>query len=159
VDYFKDEYIYNGLYKTPEKMRTKGRGKIGKQLNRYTIVSYFKPYLELWLKEREELGIDSEWLFVGKDKKSQLTTSLVDSWLDSIDRMIDKPVFCHLFRHNYTTMLIKAGIPANIIKEIVGWESLEMVSRYTHLELTDEIGKYFDGDGVVQQEKQTINNL
>jgi integrase len=55
VSYFTDEnIIYGSLYKTPEKIKTKGRGQ-GKFIYRYCIVAKFKPYHDLWLKQREEL--------------------------------------------------------------------------------------------------------
>lgn len=44
----------------------------------------------------------------------------------------------------YTTALCKANIPADIIKDIVGWESTNMVSLYNDTEVDEELGKYFD---------------
>jgi len=44
-------------------MRTKGAGSAGKILRKYVEVSGFKPYLELWLKDREKLGINCPYLF------------------------------------------------------------------------------------------------
>ena len=67
VSYFDDSNIvYGSLYKTPEKIKTKGRGSRGKQLTCYTLAKPFKPYLDLWLNYRKEHGIDSEWLLPKK---------------------------------------------------------------------------------------------
>ena len=44
----------------------------------------------------------------------------------------------------YTTALCKANIPADIIKDIVGWESTNMVLLYNDTEVDEELGKYFD---------------
>ena len=64
VSYFSEEnVIFGSLYKTPEKVKTKGRGSRGKMLDLYVLKKEFDPYLELWLAERKRLGIDSEWLF------------------------------------------------------------------------------------------------
>lgn len=32
-------------------------------LDVYILAKPFQPYLDLWLKQREELGITSDWLF------------------------------------------------------------------------------------------------
>lgn len=129
VDYFDESFISDGLYKTPEKIKTKGRGKAGKPLNKYTIVVYFKPFLEAWLEERKKLGIESEWLFVsynGENKsweKAEISTA--NSWASRITKILGESFYAHSLRHYYTTSLHKAGIPAEAIKEINGWESVE----------------------------------
>lgn len=156
VDYFKDEYIKNGLYVTPEKIRTKGRGRLGKQLNKNTIVSYFKPYLELWLKERENLGIDSEYLFVVQSgdnwKKAEVQNA--DYWTEVISKYIGENFYSHSLRHFYTTFLKKANIPDEVIKELVGWASTSMIQTYNDTDIMDDIGKFFSSDGIVKQEKK-----
>lgn len=152
VSYFKDEYIVNGLYKTPEKIKTKGRGKIGKQLPRFTISNYFKPYFELWLTKRKELGVpeDIDELFVvcknGNWQPMKITT--LDSWSDYFGRILNVSFYFHSLRHYYTTMLYRSGIPSEVIKQIVGWESVEMVSTYTDVKVEDELDKYFTDSGI-----------
>ena len=51
VSYFTDDNLIcdGALYKSPEKMTTKGRGQRGKLLYVYTLAKPFKPYLDLWL--------------------------------------------------------------------------------------------------------------
>lgn len=67
VAYFDANNVVHGsLYKTPEKVRTKGSkgtGNTGKLLHLYVLKKEFDPYLTMWLKERKEKGIESEWLF------------------------------------------------------------------------------------------------
>lgn len=59
----------------------------------------------------------------------------------------------------YTTALCKANIPADIIKDIVGWESTNMVSLYNDTEVDEELGKYFDKDGIKQAENKSLSDL
>lgn len=67
VSYFDDEnIIYGSLYKTPEQIKTKGRGSRGKRLTCYTLSKPFKPYFDMWMNYRKENGIESEWLFPKK---------------------------------------------------------------------------------------------
>jgi len=52
VSYFVDENIkYGALYKTPEKIKTKGRSSKGKLIFRWVLVSQFKLYFDLWMKK------------------------------------------------------------------------------------------------------------
>lgn len=142
--YFDDSCkIANGsLYATPEKIRTKGRG--GKMLQKFTLVETFEKYLNLWLKEREEKGINHEYLFVKEDKPEERATAVTfDSWAETINRFSEKHFYWHSLRHYFTTHLSGSGIPAEVIKEIVGWESVEMVSIYDDTPLSDELSKYF----------------
>ena len=55
VDYFNEEnIIFDALFKTKEKIKTKGRGK-GKFIHKYVLLD-FKKYFDLWMAERERLG-------------------------------------------------------------------------------------------------------
>jgi len=162
VDYFTDEnIIYGSLYKTPEKIQTKGRG-LGKFICRYVLVNKFKTYLDLWLKQREELGINSEYLFAYKDsdnnwKQRKVTT--LDSWAEWIGDILEVPFYFHCLRHFFTTALSRLNIPDGVIQEIVGWESAEMVKIYKDINVDEQIGKYFDENGVKQVETGRLSDL
>lgn len=150
VDYFRDEnIIYNTLYKTPEKIKTKGRGK-GKYLNVYVIVDTFKKYFDLWMEERKRLGIESEWLLVNKDEKGNyvpISVSTLDSWATSFSALTTKPFYFHALRHFFTSELQRSGIPDGVIQEIIGWQSADMVKVYSDLDADEQIGKYFGDNG------------
>ena len=65
----------------------------------------------------------------------------------------------HAARHRYSTALHNAGIPDNVIKEIIGWTSLEMVAVYVDSSADDEIGKYFGEDGIKKVEVKSLEQL
>jgi len=165
VSYFTDEnVIFGSLYKTPEKVVTKGRGSKGKLLYLYVLKNQFDPYLKLWLEERERLGINSEWLFPSKngnewDNDKQLNISTMDSWTDGFSKYLGKDFYWHSLRHLYTTSLSENNIPSNVIQEIVGWDSADMVNLYTDTSADDLIGKYFNEDGIVQVEQSSLSDL
>lgn len=163
VSYFTDENIvYGSLYKTPEKIKTKGRGRNGKQLNKYVLVNKFKPYFDLWMEERERLGIDCEEMFVVKDKKEgwrPMKSSNLSYWAKLFSEYLSVDFYFHCLRHNFTTGLSQSGIPASVIQEIIGWSSLEMVNLYDDTEVDDKLGKYFDENGIKKQEKKTLGDL
>lgn len=151
VSYFKPEYIvYGALYKTPEKMTTKGRGSMGKKLFRYSLSSDFNPYLEMWIEERNLLGIDSDWLFVTKngDEWIQTKPSTVDKWAEKLTQETGVAIYWHAFRHFFTSELKRHNIPDSVISDLIGWNSLEMVKIYNDVSIDDELGKYFDSDGI-----------
>lgn len=160
VDYFKDEYImYGSLYKTPEKIVTKGRG--GKMLTKYTLKDKFKPYFDLWMKHREELGIESEYLFAYRVKNQDRVykPSALDVWAEEFTNILGKDFYWHSCRHNWCTSLVKANIPSSVIKEIGGWESTAMVDIYTDIEIDDRLGDFFGEEGIKKVEKKSLGDL
>lgn len=164
VSYFNEEnVIFGSLYKTPEKVVTKGRGK-GKLLYLYVLKNQFDPYLKLWLEERERLGITSKWLFplkVGSewDNDKQMNITTMDSWTDNFTKFLGKDFYWHSLRHLYTTNLSENNIPSNVIQEIVGWDSADMVNLYTDTTADEMIGKYFNENGIVQVEQSSLSDL
>ena len=151
-DYFKDENIVFGcMYKTPEEIKTKGRGSRGKMLYKYIFVKQFKPYFDLWMKYREENNIESEWLFVINRESGyeQAEVHNADNWADVINRYMGSDVFYfHCCRHYWCTELKKQNLPDDVIKELQGWQSVEMCSIYSDLSIEDTLGNYFDENGV-----------
>lgn len=161
MDDFDDDCVVAGaLYRTRNKLKSKGRGKNGKLIYFYVLKHPFDKYLNIWREYRKEHGIESIWLLPDPDSPDeQLKTTTIDSWCKVLSRRFDKSIYPHSFRHLFTTHLVASGIPANIIKDIVSWESLEMVSRYTDLDVSDELDKYFDENGIKQQTQTSLGDL
>ena len=163
VSYFKDEYIvYGSLYKTPEKLKTKGRGSKGKQLFKYSIVSKIKPYFDLWMEERKRLGVpEMDELFVAKKKNGwqPLKISTLQCWAEKFSEMLNLDFYFHCMRHNFTTGLSSSGVPAMVIKEIVGWANVAMVEIYDDQDIDDKLGKYFDENGIKKVDKVSLEDI
>ena len=165
VSYFdKENLICEGaLYKTPEKIKTKGRGQRGKLLYCYTLAKPFQPYLNMWLEERVRLNITSDWLFPmykdGKWLDEPMNTTTMDSYSRTFTRLAGKPWFPHLCRHRATTRYVEAGIPANVIKDIFGWSDVSLVDVYSDLEAEDTFDKYFGAEGIKKVEQKGLEDL
>ena len=161
VSYFTNENIIHGsLYRTPEKIRTKGKGKNGKMLTCYVLSKPFKPYFDLWMDERERLGITSEWLFPdGDDPTQPLPISTLNSWAETFSNILGVPMYWHAMRHFFTTYLAKANLPDSAIKTIIGWESLEMVEIYKDIDDEEEIGKFFKNGEIVGVKHSNLSDL
>lgn len=161
VSYFDESNIvYGSLYRTPEKVKSKGRGKQGKLLHFYVLVKQFKPYFELWMQERERLGIESEWLFPDpSDPTQHLNALTLNSWARTFSAILGVDFYWHSMRHHYTTYLSEQGIPDNVIQEILGWSDISLVSVYRDTDVVAEIGKYFCDGEIVSKETIDIRNL
>lgn len=145
------------LYKSAP-IKTKGRGG-GKYLNCYTLAKKFKPYLDAWMEQRKQLGIESEWLFpAAGDPTQQISDGTLDSWANTFSRMTGKDFYFHSLRHAFTTYLVRAGLPDSVITEIVGWESADMCKVYTDIDADDRISMFFK-DGDICAEKKGLDDL
>lgn len=161
VSYFDDEnIIYGSLYKTPEKIRTKGRGVNGKMLTCYVLAKPFKPYFDLWMEQRKELGIESEWLFPDKEDPTQhIPVSTANSWAEIYSKISGLNIYIHSLRHYFTSNLSRAGLPDSVIQEILGWSNISMVQVYKDIDSEEEIGKYFADGEIVGQKQAGLSDL
>lgn len=158
-DFSEDKLVCGGaLYKSAP-IKTKGRGG-GKMIPCYTLAKKFTPYLNYWLKYREEHGIDSEWLFPDKNNvENHIPVSTANSWANTYTRLANKPAYLHSLRHYFTTSLVRSGIPDNVITQIVGWESADMCKVYTDIDADEQIGLYFSDGDIVQSSPKSISSL
>lgn len=165
VSYFDEQNLICGgsLYKSPEKIMTKGRGSRGKMLDVYTLAKTFQPYLDLWLEERKKLKIKSDWLFPkfkdGKWIDEQIDVILLDSWGNTFSKMLNKPFYWHSLRHYFTTKLSEANLPESVIQEIIGWESSDMVRLYNDQTAESQFDKYFGAEGIKSVKQSSLVEL
>lgn len=166
ASYFtKENTICGGaLYKTPEKIKTKGRGKNGKMLDVYVLAKPFQKYLDLWMDERKKLGIESEWLFPKREKDGTfidepITAESLNSVTGSFSKQLGKPFYWHSLRHFFTTKLVSANIPDSVIQDVIGWESSDMIRIYDDSPKDQKFEKYFGGDGIKTVENGSLEEL
>jgi site-specific recombinase XerD len=154
---------FGSLYKSPEKVKTKGKGR-GKFIDVYVLKPKFKKYFDLWMEERERLGVPDEIdeIFVNKRKGEwqPAKISLLDSYASKFTEFLHKDFYFHCLRHQFTSSLEASKIPAMVIKDIIGWEDVSMVAVYSDNDLSSKLGDYFSEDGV-RDDIQTgsLNNL
>lgn len=165
IGYFRPQFMIcsGALYRTPEMVQTKGPGEEGKPLTLYTLAAPFQPYLDLWIKERRRLGINSQWLFPrcvrGKWLDEQATISTLDSWVHEFSEFLGKPFYWHSLRHFFNTKLVSYGIPTQVIQDLIGWESADMVTRYDDTEKDDRFEKYFGAIGIKRVQPTTLDEI
>jgi integrase len=134
VDFFNEEHeVYNGNMYLTDKIRTKGRGKTGKVIQRYCIKSIFKPYYDAWMEERAEKNIDSPYLFVVKhgDSWEPATIATLNSFAETLSNMFHMDFYNHAMRHYFVTYLkSQVKLDQETIVSIVHWQSAAMVDIY-----------------------------
>lgn len=165
VSYFDDENLIcsGALYKTPEKMVTKGRGQRGKLLDVYTLAKPFKPYFDMWMEERKKRGIETDWLFPkfqdGKWLDEHIAPTLIDSYSRTYSNILGKPLYPHALRHLYTTYLLEQNLPESVVQMILGWSSADLVNLYDDRSSESQLEKYFGDGGIKQVGKKTLEDL
>lgn len=158
-DFGDDKLVCGGSLWRSAPIKTKGRGN-GKYLNCYTLAKPFRPYLEMWMEERERRGIESEWLFPNHDNPTQtLPLSTVNSWMETISRMAGKNIYAHAFRHFACTMLSNAGLPDDVIQELFGWSDISLVGVYRDRDTSETLEMYFDENGIKKREQKGLADL
>lgn len=159
-DFNQDHLVCGGgLYKS-DPIKTKGNGAQGKMLNCFTLARKFQPYLDLWLNERKEKGIESEWLFPDhNDPTKQLSPTTLNSWARTFSNIIGEDFYWHCMRHAAVTNLIRAGIPNTAVQQFIGWADVSMVSVYTDIDADEHLSMFFDENGIVAQEKKGFDSL
>ena len=148
VSYFeKENIIFGSLYKTPELVRTKGRGE-GKFIYLYTLAQPFQPYFDRWMEQRAELGVESEWLFPCAGRSDAAPQSRIFEQLgghavqDDGRRLLLALASPQL--HNETCA---HGTADSVIQDIIGWTSADMLRVYTDIPVDEQLGKYFGISG------------
>ena len=158
-DFSDDKLICGGALYKSSPILSKGRGG-GKHINCYTLAKKFKPYLDMWMKYRNEHGIESEWLFPRNDNpKEQIRKSNIDSWALTLQRLTGRNFYFHSLRHYFTTELSRAGIPDGVIQSIMAWESADMVNVYKDIDADESIGMYFADGEIKAPQKTSMSDL
>ena len=145
ISHFKEEnVIYDSLWKTNELIKTKGRGSRGKQIPLYVLKDQFKPYLDMLLEDYKEHNIRGDWLLVSyKFPGRLLSVETLNDWAEYFTKLLGKDFYWHSIRHYFTTMMIKANVPIDIIQDMVNWDSATMLQIYSDVAMDENIGKFF----------------
>lgn len=126
---------------TKEPIKTKGRGKNGKQLHKYIIKALFFPWLKKWLPIRakilKENGVEEHNSIFIKQDGTPATQATVRRWIERWEEMTNLDIYPHSFRHYFVTYLSKVGLEAELIQSIVGWSSGDMVAIYNDLRIDE----------------------
>lgn len=161
VDDFNESRLVCGgsLYKTG-KIKTKGQGIQGKQLECFCLAKQFAPHLNRWLEYRKEHNIESEWLFPSKkDPSKHMGVSTLNSWAVTFSNILNMDFYWHAMRHMTVTMFIRAGIPETAIQQYIGWSDISMVPIYSDIQADEQLGMYFTENGIISPEQKSLTDI
>lgn len=161
VDDFNDDRLVcdGSLYKTG-KIKTKGRGIQGKQLECFCLAKQFKPYLDRWIKYRKENGIEGEWLFPSRSNPNEpMGVTTLNSWAVTFSNILGVDFYWHAMRHMTVTMFIRAGIPDTVIQQYIGWSDISMVPVYSDIQADEQLSMYFGADGISAPKQKSLSEI
>lgn len=131
----------NIFLETVKPIKTKGRGRDGKMLYKYILREKFLPYYKTWIEKRKKIlethNKEHKSLFI-KDDGSPATEATVRSWISLMEKYLGINFYAHACRHFLVTEFSRKNIPPALIKDLVGWSSLEMVQLYNDLTSKDQ---------------------
>lgn len=125
---------FEGLFlETTDEIRVKGRGVNGKSLIRYIVKDLFLPYYKKWLPIREQImkenGKEHDYVFIRYDGEPA-SVSTFRTWTERWDEVLSKHLYPHSMRHFYCTYLLSIGLEKQLVQEIIGWQSGDLVDVY-----------------------------
>jgi len=134
--------VFEGLFiETSKPIKVKGRGKEGKMSKKYIIRELFLKRYQTWLQIRKEImeknSQNHSALFIKKNGEPA-EDGTVRSWVATIERAFGIHFYPHSLRHYCTTYLSRVGLPSQLIQELIGWETAEMVNVYDDTDVKDK---------------------
>ena len=73
------------------------------------------------------------FVFGSVRSKYQVPTSIDSAWRDAVDRAAIKNFKFHDLRHCCASYMAQAGVPLNLIADVLGHRKMDMTRRYAHL--------------------------
>jgi len=132
---------------TLKPIKTKGRGRAGKMLHKYILKDKFLPFYKKWIEDRkvimEKNSQDHTYFFIKPDG-TPASAGTIRSWVTTMENHLGENLYPHALRHFLTTELSRKNIPPLLIKDLMGWASLEMVETYNDLSSKDREWKELD---------------
>ena len=152
-----DRLEFGCIYKT-DKIRAKGRGVRGKQINKF-VMNKVDKYLDLWRQKRDEMGVDCDWVFVKNEDGIWKQRTYIEHWKPEFSEIVGVPFYFHCLRHKLCSELVANNVPVEVIREYFAWESSEMIRIYNDNSTFEDFGKYFTPNGITQQEEKNIADI
>ncbi len=102
---------------------------------------------------REQLGNGQTYVFSYKGRPINFVNN--SAWRAALERAGIKDFRWHDLRHTWASWHAQRGTPLNVLQELGGWESVEMVRRYAHLN-SDHLAVYAHNMAAKLRKKATF---
>ena len=109
------------------------------------IKEAFKPYFDLWMAERERLGIHCEYLFTSVKFKEVVpaTISTANTMARIISEVGGVEFYTHSGRHFFATLLKRKNFPDDIVVQIFNWADSSMIKIYNDIPPEEYMQDFF----------------
>lgn len=145
VSYFNDKNVLGGVvYKTPVKITSIGAGGKKDRLYFYVLKEAFDPYLKLWMRYREENGIETQWLFPDYRNTG---ASVSQCYFSRINRKVEK-----VLGRSFTWLALRelakeefqnANLGKEIIQDMLGWDMNDASLMCSDISASESMEEYF----------------
>ncbi len=102
---------------------------------------------------KELKGQHSRWVFTYKGNRINQINTL--AWRKALKKANIKGFRWHDLRHCWASWHVQSGTPLYVLKELGGWESMEMVMRYEHLS-SEHLAPYVQKKDIVTNLSRTL---
>ncbi len=92
----------------------------------------------------------ARFVFGSVRSKYQVPTSVDSAWRDAMQRAKIKNFKFHDLRHCCASYMAQAGVPLNVIAEVLGHRKLDMTRRYAHLTTQTKASAMLSALGEIQ---------
>ena len=87
--------------------------------------------LKVYLKEERSKSPFQESSYLLLSQRSEkLHRDAINRWLNKVSKELGFHMNCHLFRHNFCTSLLKAGVDLTMVSKLAGHSSVSITAKY-----------------------------
>lgn len=142
----------DSFYKTSP-IKVKGHGN---RVESKYIWNKCDKWLRAFLQKRGEEGVECEYLFYRKDKGvyKQMLIATANSFANSLNKEFDDQLYLHSLRHLLTSELVRAGLPLDVPKMLLGHSNVSVTQLYNDVPEEDSMIQF---ESFFKGEIKTVN--
>jgi integrase/recombinase XerD len=138
--------------------RTAGTVRINRSKGQVDRIVYLSPDVEQTLQVWWDYHTPSRYLFPSRArKKDHLSRYQINVLMKQYLAVASVPRHYspHCLRHTFATQLLNAGVPLEVLKELMGHHSIQITLRYTQLYDTTKRHQYEQAMTKIAQRQAT----
>jgi integrase len=112
-----------------------GKGKYGGKPRTAYLPPQLRQVLIFYLRERDAATPDRSHpeLLTSRGENSPLTLMTISRLFRRLSKIVGFHISPHMLRHTYATLLRQSGVADRVSMDLMGHQSLAMLTRYSHV--------------------------